>query len=184
MADSSSRDDAAVPAAADVPAVPAATDVVAALKRRRETLACAESLTGGLVAAAVTDVPGASVVLRGGVVSYATDVKASVLGVDAALLARVGAVDANVARQMAKAVCRVMGSDWGVATTGVAGPDPQDGAPVGTVFVAVAGPTGSRVHEHHFDGDRPVIRAAAVRAALDLLRAGLADAEESSPAGR
>jgi len=127
-----------------VPAVPEAADVVAVLRRRGETLACAESLTGGLVSAAVTDVPGASAVLRGGVVSYATDVKAGVLGVDRALLAHVGAVDADVARQMAKAVRRVMGSDWGVATTGVAGPDPQDGAAVGTVFVAVAGLQGAR----------------------------------------
>ncbi len=167
-----------------MPAPPAAADIVAVLKRRGETLACAESLTGGLVAAAVTDVPGASAVLRGGIVSYATDVKASVLGVDRALLSRVGAVDADVARQMATSVCRVVGSDWGVATTGVAGPDAQDGAAVGTVFVAVAGPRGSKVHEHHFDGDRPVIRAAAVRAALDVLRAGLAEAEESSGSGR
>jgi nicotinamide-nucleotide amidase len=163
--------------------VPAATDVVEALTRRGETLACAESLTGGLVCAAVTDVPGASAVLRGGVVSYATEVKSSVLGLDPALLARVGAVDADVARQMARSVCRVVGSDWGVATTGVAGPDPQDGAAVGTVFVAVAGPRGSKVHEHHFDGDRPVVRAAAVRAALDVLRAALAEAEESPGAG-
>jgi nicotinamide-nucleotide amidase len=163
---------------------PVAGDVVAMLKRRGETLACAESLTGGLVCAAVTDVPGASAVLRGGVVSYSTDVKASVLGVDHHLLERVGAVDAGVARQMARSACRVLGSDWGVATTGVAGPDPQDGAAVGTVYVAVAGPGGSKVHEHHFDGDRPAIRAAAVRAALDLLRDALAEAEESPAPGR
>lgn len=162
---------------------PSATDIVDALRRRGETLGCAESLTGGLVCAAVTDVPGASAVLRGGVVSYATEVKSSVLGLDRALLARVGAVDADVARQMARAVCRVVGSDWGVATTGVAGPDPQDGMTVGTVFVAVAGPAGSKVHEHHFDGDRPAVRAAAVQAALDVLRAGLAEAEESPGAG-
>lgn len=162
---------------------PAATGVVETLKRRGETLACAESLTGGLVCAAVTDVPGASAVLRGGVVSYATEVKSSVLGLDPSLLARVGAVDAEVARQMARGVRRVVGADWGLATTGVAGPDPQDGAAVGTVFVAVAGPGGSKVREHHFDGDRPLVRAAAVRAALDLLRAALAEAEESSGAG-
>lgn len=167
----------------------AAADVVAALRRRGESLACAESLTGGLVCAAVTDVPGASAVLRGGVVSYATEVKASVLGVDRALLDRVGAVDADVARQMARAASRVLGSDWGVATTGVAGPDPQDGKAVGTVFVAVAGPAGSKVREHHFHGDRAAVREAAVRAALDVLRAGLADvdghaAEESPGRGR
>jgi nicotinamide-nucleotide amidase len=156
-----------------------AADLVASLAERGETLACAESLTGGLVCAAVTDVPGASAVLRGGVVSYATEVKASVLGVDAGLLARTGAVDADVARQMAEGVCRVLGSDWGLATTGVAGPDPQDGAAVGTVFVAVAGPGGALGRGHHFSGDRTAIRTAAVHAALDLLRSRLAAAEES-----
>ena len=156
-----------------------AADLVASLAERGETLACAESLTGGLVCAAVTDVPGASAVLRGGVVSYATEVKASVLGVDAGLLARTGAVDADVARQMAEGVCRVLGSDWGLATTGVAGPDPQDGAAVGTVFVAVAGPSGTQVRAHHFSGDRSAIRTATVRAALDLLRSRLKAAEES-----
>ena len=156
-----------------------AADLVASLAERGETLACAESLTGGLVCAAVTDVPGASAVLRGGVVSYATDVKASVLGVDAGLLARTGAVDADVARQMAEGVCRVLGSDWGLATTGVAGPDPQGGAAVGTVFVAVAGPGGALARGHHFSGDRTAIRTAAVHAALDLLRSRLTAAEES-----
>lgn len=156
-----------------------AADLVATLAERGETLACAESLTGGLVCAAVTDVPGASAVLRGGVVSYATEVKASVLGVDAGLLARTGAVDAEVAQQMAEGVCRMLGSDWGVATTGVAGPDPQDGAAVGTVFVAVAGPAGTEARAHHFSGDRSAIRTAAVRAALGLLRSRLTSAEES-----
>jgi nicotinamide-nucleotide amidase len=160
-----------------------AADLVASLAQRRETLACAESLTGGLVCATVTDVPGASAVLRGGVVSYATEVKASVLGVDADLLSRAGAVDADVARQMAEGVCRVLGSDWGVATTGVAGPDPQDGAAVGTVFVAVAGPGGSEVRRHHFSGDRSAIRTAAVGAAMDLLRSRLT-APEDSPLAR
>ena len=82
--------------------------------------------------------PGASAVVRGSVVAYATELKAQVLGVDADLLAAGGAVQAEVARQMATGVCRVLGADVGVATTGVAGPDPQDGQPVGTVFVAVA----------------------------------------------
>lgn len=160
-----------------------AADLVSVLTGRGQTVACAESLTGGLVCAALTDVPGASAVVRGAVVSYATDVKAAVLGVDADLLARTGAVDAEVARQMAQGVCRVLGSDWGVATTGVAGPDPQDGAPVGTVFVAVAGPGGSRVAEGYFDGDRAAIRAAAVTAALALLRAELAALEEAPALG-
>lgn len=105
----------------------------------RFTIAVAESLTGGLLAAAITGVPGASAVFRGSVTAYATDLKASILGVDANLLDEVGAVHAEVARQMAIGVRRLCGADIGIATTGVAGPLPQDGRPVGTVFVSVAG---------------------------------------------
>ncbi|WP_245769394.1 CinA family protein [Streptomyces indicus] len=112
------------------------------LVSRNETVAVAESLTGGMVAAELTAVPGASKVLRGSVTAYATEIKHSVLGVDGTLLAERGAVDPEVARQMALGVRRLLGADWGIATTGVAGPDPQDGQPVGTVFVAVAGPGG------------------------------------------
>lgn len=156
-----------------------AADVIAALTSRGEPVATAESLTGGLVCAALSAVPGASVVLRGGVVAYATDLKESVLGVDADLLAQVGAVDAAVAAQMAERVCRVLGSVWGVATTGVAGPTTQDGQPVGTVFVAVAGPGGTTVHRESFTGDRAAIRDASVVSALGLLRHAVAGAEET-----
>ena len=142
--------------------------VVARLTELGQSVACAESLTGGLVTARLVDTPGASVVVRGGVVAYATDLKGSVLGVDAQLLAARGAVDGAVASQMALGVCRVLGADWGLATTGVAGPDPQDGMPVGTAYVAVAGPDGVRVKRHQLQGDRATIRAAAVDAVLDL----------------
>ncbi|MGW4392820.1 CinA family protein [Streptomyces sp. NPDC004685] len=114
--------------------------VLRLLAERGETLAVAESLTGGLVAADITSVPGASRVFRGSVTSYATELKRDVLGVDGTLLAERGAVDPEVALQMATGVRRLLGADWGIATTGVAGPDEQDGQPVGTVFVAVAGP--------------------------------------------
>ncbi|MGW6061559.1 CinA family protein [Streptomyces sp. NPDC055189] len=117
-----------------------AAEVLRLLEARGETLAVAESLTGGLVAAEVTVVPGASRVFRGSVTAYATELKQQVLGVDGTLLAERGAVDAEVALQMAAGVRKVMGADWGIATTGVAGPDPQDGQAVGTVFVAVDGP--------------------------------------------
>ncbi|MEV7195632.1 CinA family protein [Streptomyces sp. NPDC093510] len=110
------------------------------LAARGETLAVAESLTGGLVAAEITSVAGASKVFRGSVTAYATELKRDVLGVDGTLLDERGAVDPEVARQMADGVRKVLGADWGLATTGVAGPDPQDGQPVGTVYVAVAGP--------------------------------------------
>lgn len=148
--------------------------VVGALLARQVTVATAESLTGGLVSGALTSVPGASAVVRGGVVSYATDVKQSVLGVDARLLAAGGPVQAEVARQMAGGVRRLLGADVGVATTGVAGPDPQDGAPVGRVFLAVAWSDDAGEHDEvrllDLEGDRAAIRDETVRRALDLLR--------------
>ncbi len=148
-------------------------DLVAELSARGLTVAAAESLTGGLVAAAIVDVPGASRTMRGGIVAYDTRAKRELLGVDGKLLASRGAVDPLVAEQMARGVRRAFtldGSvtDVGLATTGVAGPDPQDGQPVGTVFVAVA--LGEQVAVEHcsFAGDRSAIRAAAVDAVLDL----------------
>lgn len=146
-----------------------AREAVEAFIGRGATAATAESLTAGLVAAALAEVPGASGMLRGGVVSYASDVKADVLGVSRALLAEAGSVDAEVARQMADGARRVCGADYAVATTGAAGPEPHDGKPVGTVFVAVAGPRGTTVQAHRFEGGRAEIRAAATGAALDAL---------------
>lgn len=119
--------------------VPIVEQILSRARYLRLTIAVAESLTGGQLAAAITAVPGASAVFRGSVTAYATDLKASLLGVDAALLTEVGAVHAEVARQMAEGVRRVCRADVGIATTGVAGPRSQDGRPVGTVFVAVAG---------------------------------------------
>lgn len=150
--------------------LPEARAVVELLTARGLTVATAESLTGGLVCAALTDVPGASLVVRGAVVSYATEVKADVLGVDGALLAARGAVDPDVAAAMATGVRRLLRADLGVATTGVAGPTPQDGRPVGTVHIAVAGPgEGVRHAPLSLRGDRAAIRAATVEAALRLL---------------
>lgn len=145
--------------------------LVAELTERGLTIAIAESLTGGLLAARVVSVPGASVVLTGGVVAYATELKASLLGVDGALLAERGAVDAEVARQMAdrvRTVCAVEGrpADLGLATTGVAGPDPQDGHAPGTVFVGVASPRGIRSVALRLAGDRDDIRRASAERAL------------------
>lgn len=152
---------------------PGAATVVPDLVARGLTVGTAESLTGGLVAAALTSVPGASAVVRGGVVAYASDVKAAVLGVDPALLAAEGAVCAPVAEQLAEGVRRVLRCDVGLATTGVAGPDPADGRAVGTVFVAAAGPWGILVEEHALSGDREQVRAASVEAVLRLLARGL-----------
>ncbi|MFD0631112.1 CinA family protein [Catenulispora yoronensis] len=133
------------------------------------TLAVAESLTGGLVAAAITAVPGASAVFRGSVTAYATEAKASVLGVDPDLLARVGAVDPEVARQMAVGVRRLFGAELGLATTGVAGPAEQDGKPVGLVYIACAfGDFAPVAMELRLDGDREQIRARTVVRTLSL----------------
>jgi nicotinamide-nucleotide amidase len=151
-----------------------APEVVAELVAGSHSIATAESLTGGLVCAALTDVPGASAVVRGSVVAYATELKAQLLGVDAGLLAAGGAVQAEVARQLATGVCRVLGSDIGVATTGVAGPDPQDGRPVGTVFVAVAFGGRVAVRELALTGDRAAIRTETVAQALALVTEVLA----------
>ena len=147
-----------------------AARVVGLLRQRDLTLATAESLTGGLVGAALTAVPGASAVYRGGVISYATDLKARLLGVPAGLLAREGAVHPEVAEAMAAGVRRVTGADYGLAVTGVAGPEPQDGKPVGTVHIALTGP-GDRIYRRdlRLGGSRERIRQDTCKEALDLL---------------
>jgi nicotinamide-nucleotide amidase len=151
-----------------------AARVLGLLAARSTDLAVAESLTGGLLAATLVDVPGASTVFRGGVVAYATPAKHALLGVDPELLARVGPVDAEVARQMALGARSAFGAGVGVATTGVAGPDPQDGVAPGTVHVAVVGPgLHSAVGSLSLAGGRSQIRAQTVAHALDLLRRAL-----------
>lgn len=124
----------------------AASDLVRTLTERGETLAFCESLTAGLASATVAAVPGASNVLRGGVITYATDLKASLAGVPEKILEGYGPVAAVTARHMARGAQTVCGSTWGVALTGVAGPDPQDGHPVGEVHIAVAGPSRTVSH--------------------------------------
>ncbi|WP_426404347.1 CinA family protein [Streptomyces sp. R-07] len=151
-----------------------AARVLALLAERDQTLAVAESLTGGLVAAELTGVPGASASFLGSVTAYATALKCGLLGVDGALLAERGAVDPEVALQMAAGVRDRLGADWGISTTGVAGPAPQDGQPVGTVYVAVAGPAATsaragKVVSLRLNGDRTDIRRESVRSVLELL---------------
>jgi nicotinamide-nucleotide amidase len=147
-------------------------DLVARLARRGWTVATAESLTAGLLTAVLTEVPGASAVLRGGIVCYATDLKSSLVDVDPDLLARVGAVDQEVAVQLARGARRRCGADIGLGLTGVAGPDPQDGHRPGTVFVARSGCGPDVCVAVPTDGsatDRWQVRATAVRTALALL---------------
>lgn len=149
-------------------------EAIAALQRRGWMLGVAESLTGGAVTSALVSVSGASSVVRGGVVAYATPIKHSILDVEAGLLAREGAVHPEVALQMAQGVRRAMqvsgvDAEVGLSTTGIAGPDSPDGQPVGTVHIAVVTPARAETRPYFFAGDRSEIRESAVRAALDLL---------------
>ncbi|TWP50222.1 CinA family protein [Lentzea tibetensis] len=144
-------------------------NVITALKARGETVATAESLTGGLVCAELTSVPGASAVVRGGLIVYATELKHELAGVDETLLDEHGAVHPEVARQLAEGARRTCGATWGLGLTGVAGPDPQDGVEPGTVHIAIAGPEVSCVRTITVRGNRHAVRSAAVENALLLL---------------
>lgn len=149
---------------------PLAAQLVQRLTTACRTIAVAESLTGGLVSAALTEVPGSSACVRGGIVSYATDLKAELLGVDQTLLAQAGPVDPRVAAQMAEGVARACVTDVGLATTGVAGPTEQGGVAVGTVFIAIwsPDPRECEVSELALHGDRAHIRRQTVTAMLTL----------------
>ncbi len=161
-------------------------DVLGRLRARHETLATAESLTGGLIGELITAVPGASDCYLGGVISYATRLKATLAGVDPATLAELGPVAARTANEMAAGVAARCGADWGLAVTGVAGPTDQNGHPVGQVFVGVFGPLTSRVVELRLDGDRAAIRRLSADRALALLATCLDDARprNDQPEGR
>ncbi len=144
-------------------------EIIGLLVARGGTLAVAESLTGGMLAAALTAIPGASAAFRGGVVAYATDLKAALLGVPSGLLERYGAVHPSVAAAMAEGARDRLGATVGAATTGVAGPDPSDGQPVGTVYIAVGSAGGTTGRRLSLSGDRQQIRLATVEESLALL---------------
>lgn len=174
-----------------MPAQPAVPQILQRLSQQDTTLATAESLTAGALAARIADVPGASSVLRGGVISYCNPIKQDLLNVDPELLATRGAVDGAVAAQMALGAAHACDADIGISTTGVAGPEPHQGKPVGTVYLGVAvrggvvprsglslpedlsvyandqGLAGYRLLQ--LSGDRAAIRAASVDGALQLL---------------
>lgn len=160
------------------PTEPIAAELLDALARRGLHLAIAESLTGGLLTSAFVDVPGASKVLLGSIVAYQSELKHQLLGVSRPLLQEQGAVDAEVVAQMASGIRTKLANKTGldesavvgVATTGVAGPDSQDGKAAGTVFVGISGPTGDFVYPLQLTGGRAAIRAASVASALDALR--------------
>lgn len=146
-----------------------AGQVLDRLRAGGQTVAVAESLTGGLLSAALTDVPGASAAFRGGMVTYATELKTVLLGVDALMLARHGAVYPPVAVAMADGVRTRLGATYGLATTGVAGPEPADGQPVGTAHIAVSVADDTVVRTIALTGDRQQIRRLTVEHALGLL---------------
>lgn len=181
---------------------PTAAIVHGLLGRRNETVAVAESLTGGLLSATLVEAAGASATYRGGLIVYATDLKASLAGVSTELLDERGPVDGEVAEQLALGVVRRCAATWGLATTGVAGPDPQGGQPPGTVWLGIAGPglgrdgagLGARSRRLALQGTRGDIIRATVGAALGLLatelesrttglNAGLAGSGRATPAG-
>lgn len=145
-------------------------ELVSALASAGETVASAESLTAGLFCASVASVPGSSAVLRGGLVVYATDLKASLAGVDPERLATNGPVSAQTATDLASGARTRCGADWGVGLTGVAGPSEQDGHAVGTVFLGIAGPDGIECVPLTLAGERWDIRLGAVSVAVSRLR--------------
>lgn len=147
-----------------------AADLVAGLSSRRETVATCESLTGGLVLAELTSVPGSSAVVRGGLVTYATDLKTSLAGVPADLISEYGVVSRPVAAAMAEGAREACDATWGIGLTGVAGPDMVDGLAPGTVCIGVAGPDGTVSVQEVFPGDRAAVRAQTVQRAFELLR--------------
>jgi nicotinamide-nucleotide amidase len=140
------------------------------LREHGATVATAESLTGGLLAGRFTDVPGASETYLGGVVAYATELKHQLLGVPYDVLREHGAVSDETAMAMAAGVRERLGATYGLATTGVAGPDLQEGKPVGTLHIGIAGPDGASAHGLRLPGDRNLVRTYASVSALDALR--------------
>jgi len=147
------------------------------LQQRGETVATAESLTGGRLAAALTAVPGASRSYVGGVVAYATSVKVEVLGVSPELVERHGVISAECALAMARGAAAVTGASWGIGTTGVAGPELQEGHPAGTVHVGLVGPGGSTALALELVGGREAIQGRTCAEALSAL-AGMLDAPD------
>ncbi len=156
--------------------MPTWAEILQGLTETTDTVATAESLTGGRLAARITDVPGSSAVYLGGVVSYATDVKMGVLDVPEEIVDEHGVVSAECAKAMAEGVRRLTGATYAVSTTGVAGPEEQEGKPVGTVYVGLAGPDGSDALALDLTGDRPTIQEATVDHAVSALGAMIGSA--------
>lgn len=149
--------------------LPAAGEVIEVLAGHGETVATAESLTGGLLCAALTEIPGASAVVRGGLIVYATELKEHLAGVDPTLLAEHGPVHPAVAASLAEGARTRCAASWGVGLTGVAGPSAQGAVAAGTVYIGLVGPDARASRALQLPGDRAEVRAGTVRAALELL---------------
>ena len=148
---------------------PSPANAIRLLTAAGATAATCESLTGGLICAALTSVPGSSEAVRGGLVTYATDLKASLAGVDPQLILDHTVVSAQVAEAMAEGTRQVCGADWGIAVTGVAGPGPNDGIPAGTVWLSVVGPDSRSTILLSKTGNRSDVREQVVAEAITLL---------------
>ncbi len=157
-----------------------AARVVETLRRCGSTLATSESLTGGLIGATLTSVPGASDVYVGGAVVYATRMKTVLSGVRASTLAMDGVISGATARELAVGIRECTGATWAVATTGVAGPDLQEGHAPGEVWIGLCGPDGVQATQFFFDGDRAAVRQQTVEAALTLVADAAGDGPEPS----
>ena len=143
--------------------------VIALLKKRRETISVAESVTGGELAAKLTELPGSSEVFLGGVVAYSISSKIRELGIAKQLIKKFGVYSEEVAVEMAKSVRTIFQSDWAISSTGVAGPGPDGDIPAGTIWIAISGPTTSQTLRLSLNGTRPLVRSGAVTSALATL---------------
>jgi nicotinamide-nucleotide amidase len=146
-----------------------AEKIVQLLRDRRETITCAESITGGALTSALVSIPGASHVLRGSIVAYSSEIKIQELNVDSALIEEKGVVSEEVALAMATGVKNKFSANWAVALTGVAGPGASHGIPAGTVWLALLGPGVQETVKLEMTGEREMVRRGAVESALGVL---------------
>ena len=146
-----------------------AHEIIEKLSQRNESISTAESITGGLISAALTDIPGSSRVFLGGVIAYSLEMKKLELDIPLAEIKKVGVVSEAIAVAMALAIKKKTGSTWALSSTGVAGPGSADGVPAGTVWIGIAGPKIAQGIELSLAGKREIVRLGAVESALGAL---------------
>ena len=148
---------------------PSAQEIVSTLTERKQTIAIAESLTGGGLSQALTDIPGTSHIFLGSIIAYSVDIKIRELGVKNSSIENFGVVSEEVAWEMANGIRSKFGSDWAISTTGVAGPGPSHGIPAGTVWIAIIGPSHREAIALALEGDRSAVRHGTIESALGTL---------------